>query len=62
MLEPKGGEYDLQLRDRGGWRTALRDSPKASVKVATLDGACRVRARTISAAGVPSRWRAAGLC
>jgi hypothetical protein len=61
-LEPAGGEYDLQARVDGRWKNVLRSSTKDEFRRAKLDGACRVRARAYSAAGVRSGWRRANVC
>ena len=57
-LKPKGATFDLQVRNGKRWKKVLRESEKTKVRVSGDEGdRVTLRARTISAAGVPSAWR-----
>lgn len=57
-FRPKGGAYDLQMRQGGRWEKLERKTSKERVRVRGKAGSrVKFRMRTISAAGVKSRWR-----
>jgi hypothetical protein len=57
-LRPKGGAFDLQVRDGKRWEKVLRNSEKTKAKVEGDEGErVTLRARAISAAGVKSDWK-----
>jgi hypothetical protein len=57
-LRPKGGAFDLQVREGKRWKKVLRSSEKTKAKVKGDEGErVTLRARAISAAGVKSDWK-----
>ena len=56
VIRPRGGRYDVQVRRGGRWVPLRRKTKKTSVRLPR--GVNRIRARSYSAAGIPSRWRA----
>ena len=55
VMRPRGGRYDVQVRRGRRWVPVRRKTKKTSVRLPR--SARRVRARSYSAAGIPSRWR-----
>ena len=58
VLRPAGGRYDVQARRGGRWHFLFRKTKKSTLRLPASATGRRIRARSYSAAGIPSRWRA----
>jgi hypothetical protein len=57
VIRPAGGRYDVQVRRDGRWVSLFRKTKKSWVRLPASATGKRIRARSRSAAGIPSRWR-----
>ena len=57
VMRPAGGRYDVQIRRNGRWVSLYRKTKKSTVRLPASANGKRIRARSRSAAGIPSRWR-----
>jgi hypothetical protein len=61
VIRPAGGRYDVQVRRDGRWKPLYSKSRKSTLRLPHRHGGFRIRARSRSAAGIPSRWRYRGV-
>ena len=57
VIRPAGGRYDVQVRRNGRWVSLSRKTKKSTVGLPASANGKRIRARSRSAAGIPSHWR-----